>query len=58
MLALYRHESLIKSIFIRYAVSIAAFNNAGTGPFSISIFQDTREGGKITETLQLASRNC
>ncbi|RVE45570.1 hypothetical protein evm_009767 [Chilo suppressalis] len=29
---------------VRYAVSIAAFNSAGMGPFSIPLFQDTREG--------------
>ncbi|XP_063631935.1 cell adhesion molecule Dscam2-like [Cydia splendana] len=29
---------------VRYAVSVAAFNSAGTGPFSIPLFQDTREG--------------
>ncbi|CAH0598254.1 unnamed protein product [Chrysodeixis includens] len=29
---------------VRYAVSIAAFNSAGAGPFSVPLFQDTREG--------------
>ncbi|CAK1547627.1 unnamed protein product [Leptosia nina] len=28
----------------RYAVSISAFNNAGSGPFSLPVFQETREG--------------
>ncbi|CAH0715045.1 unnamed protein product, partial [Brenthis ino] len=28
----------------RYAVSISAFNSAGSGPFSLPVFQDTLEG--------------
>ncbi|XP_045762368.1 Down syndrome cell adhesion molecule-like protein Dscam2 [Maniola jurtina] len=28
----------------RYAVSISAFNSAGSGPFSLPVFQDTMEG--------------
>ncbi|XP_013147057.1 PREDICTED: Down syndrome cell adhesion molecule-like protein Dscam2 [Papilio polytes] len=28
----------------RYAVSISAFNGAGSGPFSLPVFQDTMEG--------------
>ncbi|GBP46204.1 hypothetical protein EVAR_82202_1 [Eumeta japonica] len=32
---------------LRYAVSVAAFNNAGAGPFSMPLFQDTREGARM-----------
>ncbi|XP_026316076.1 Down syndrome cell adhesion molecule-like protein Dscam2 [Hyposmocoma kahamanoa] len=41
-----KQETIVSGLLkgVRYAVSIAAFNNAGTGPFSIPLFQDTREG--------------
>lgn len=43
----------LKHDVFRYAVSVAAFNGAGTGPFSIPLFQDTREGGKYAQVLSL-----
>ncbi|CAG4944890.1 unnamed protein product, partial [Parnassius apollo] len=41
-----KQETIITGLLkgVRYAVSIAAFNGAGAGPFSIPLFQDTREG--------------
>ncbi|CAH2058075.1 unnamed protein product, partial [Iphiclides podalirius] len=41
-----KQETIITGLLkgVRYAVSIAAFNGAGAGPFSIALFQDTREG--------------
>ncbi|XP_026497731.2 cell adhesion molecule Dscam2-like [Vanessa tameamea] len=41
-----KQESIITGLLkgVRYSVSIAAFNGAGNGPFSIPLFQDTREG--------------
>ncbi|KPJ15639.1 Down syndrome cell adhesion molecule-like protein CG42256, partial [Papilio machaon] len=41
-----KQETIITGLLkgVRYAVSIAAFNGAGAGPFSIPMFQDTREG--------------
>ncbi|XP_049880957.1 Down syndrome cell adhesion molecule-like protein Dscam2 [Pectinophora gossypiella] len=41
-----KQETIITGLLkgVRYSVSIAAFNGAGTGPFSIPLFQDTREG--------------
>ncbi|CAG9792423.1 unnamed protein product [Diatraea saccharalis] len=41
-----KQETVITGLLkgVRYAVSIAAFNSAGMGPFSIPLFQDTREG--------------
>ncbi|XP_072946395.1 cell adhesion molecule Dscam2-like [Epargyreus clarus] len=41
-----KQETVITGLLkgVRYAVSIAAFNSAGNGPFSIPLFQDTREG--------------
>ncbi|XP_061384730.1 cell adhesion molecule Dscam2-like [Danaus plexippus] len=45
--ALYsKQETVISGLLkgVRYSVSIAAFNSAGNGPFSIPLFQDTREG--------------
>ncbi|KAI8423609.1 hypothetical protein MSG28_012677 [Choristoneura fumiferana] len=41
-----KQETIISGLLkgVRYAVSVAAFNGAGTGPFSIPLFQDTREG--------------
>ncbi|KAL0810846.1 hypothetical protein ABMA28_010156 [Loxostege sticticalis] len=41
-----KQETVITGLLkgVRYAVSIAAFNGAGTGPYSIPLFQDTREG--------------
>lgn len=41
--------------FLRYAVSVAAFNGAGPGPYSVPLFQDTREGGKLPLPLPLPS---
>ncbi|XP_028035363.1 Down syndrome cell adhesion molecule-like protein Dscam2 [Bombyx mandarina] len=41
-----KQETILSGLLkgVRYAVSIAAYNNAGTGPFSVPLFQDTREG--------------
>ncbi|XP_069355556.1 cell adhesion molecule Dscam2-like isoform X2 [Maniola hyperantus] len=41
-----KQETVISGLLkgVRYSVSIAAFNGAGNGPFSIPLFQDTREG--------------
>ncbi|KAL0810748.1 hypothetical protein ABMA28_010066 [Loxostege sticticalis] len=41
-----KQEALLSGLFknTRYAVSISAFTNAGSGPFSLPILQDTREG--------------
>ncbi|CAH0714939.1 unnamed protein product, partial [Brenthis ino] len=41
-----KQETVITGLLkgVRYSVSIAAFNSAGNGPFSIPLFQDTREG--------------
>ncbi|XP_061704982.1 cell adhesion molecule Dscam2-like [Cydia pomonella] len=41
-----KQETLLSGLLknTRYAVSIAAFTSAGSGPFSIPVFQDTREG--------------
>ncbi|KAJ2944823.1 hypothetical protein O0L34_g1715 [Tuta absoluta] len=41
-----KQETVITGLLkgVRYSVSVAAFNGAGTGPFSIPMFQDTREG--------------
>ncbi|XP_052751034.1 cell adhesion molecule Dscam2-like [Galleria mellonella] len=41
-----KQETTISGLLkgVRYAVSVAAFNGAGIGPFSIPLFQDTREG--------------
>ncbi|XP_063834012.1 cell adhesion molecule Dscam1-like [Ostrinia nubilalis] len=41
-----KQETVITGLLkgVRYAVSIAAFNGAGSGPYSIPLFQDTREG--------------
>lgn len=34
----------------RYAVTISAFNSAGSGPFSLPVYQDTMEGGNKSWT--------
>ncbi|KAF9423658.1 hypothetical protein HW555_000984 [Spodoptera exigua] len=41
-----KQETIVTGLLkgVRYAVSVAAFNSAGSGPFSIPLFQDTREG--------------
>ncbi|KAL4716781.1 hypothetical protein ACJJTC_001937, partial [Scirpophaga incertulas] len=41
-----KQETVITGLLkgVRYSVTIAAFNSAGIGPFSVPIFQDTREG--------------
>ncbi|XP_050680620.1 cell adhesion molecule Dscam2-like [Leptidea sinapis] len=41
-----KQDTIITSLLkgVRYAVSVAAFNGADTGPYSIPIFEDTREG--------------
>ncbi|CAG9564399.1 unnamed protein product [Danaus chrysippus] len=41
-----KQETVISGLLknTRYAVSISAFNTAGSGPFSIPVFQDTMEG--------------
>ncbi|KAJ2944874.1 hypothetical protein O0L34_g1763 [Tuta absoluta] len=41
-----KQETLMSGLLknTRYGVSIAAFTNAGTGPFSLPMYQDTREG--------------
>ncbi|XP_053620257.1 cell adhesion molecule Dscam2-like [Plodia interpunctella] len=41
-----KQETVITGLLkgVRYAVSVSAFNSAGIGPFSIPLFQDTREG--------------
>ncbi|CAG9568530.1 unnamed protein product [Danaus chrysippus] len=41
-----KQETVISGLLknTRYAVSISAFNSAGSGPFSIPVFQDTMEG--------------
>ncbi|XP_047519223.1 Down syndrome cell adhesion molecule-like protein Dscam2 [Pieris napi] len=41
-----KQETIITGLLkgVRYAVSVAAFNSAGNGPFSIALFEDTREG--------------
>ncbi|KAG7296730.1 hypothetical protein JYU34_020631, partial [Plutella xylostella] len=41
-----KQESTVSGLLkgVRYAVSVAAFNGAGSGPYSIPVFQDTREG--------------
>ncbi|KAJ0171775.1 hypothetical protein K1T71_012538 [Dendrolimus kikuchii] len=41
-----KQETIVTGLLkgVRYAVTVAAYNGAGTGPFSISMFQDTREG--------------
>ncbi|KAJ8708410.1 hypothetical protein PYW07_010535 [Mythimna separata] len=43
-----KQETVVSGLLkgVRYAVSVAAFNSAGSGPFSVPLFQDTREGGK------------
>ncbi|VVD02990.1 unnamed protein product [Leptidea sinapis] len=43
-----KQDTIITSLLkgVRYAVSVAAFNGADTGPYSIPIFEDTREGGR------------
>ncbi|XP_073960738.1 cell adhesion molecule Dscam1-like [Choristoneura fumiferana] len=41
-----KQEALLSGLLknTRYAVSVAGFTSAGSGPFSIPVFQDTREG--------------
>ncbi|RVE41204.1 hypothetical protein evm_014145 [Chilo suppressalis] len=41
-----KQEALLSGLLknTRYAVSVSLFNNAGTGPFSLPVLQDTREG--------------
>ncbi|CAH4032299.1 unnamed protein product [Pieris brassicae] len=41
-----KQETLISGLLknTRYAVSISAFNSAGNGPFSLAVYQTTREG--------------
>ncbi|XP_050554453.1 cell adhesion molecule Dscam2 [Spodoptera frugiperda] len=41
-----KQETLLSGLMknTRYSVSVAAFTNAGSGPFSLPVFQDTREG--------------
>ncbi|VVC93923.1 unnamed protein product [Leptidea sinapis] len=41
-----KQETIIGGLLknTRYAVSLSAFNNAGFGPFSAAVFQDTKEG--------------
>ncbi|XP_041972125.1 Down syndrome cell adhesion molecule-like protein Dscam2 [Aricia agestis] len=41
-----KQETVITGLLkgVRYSISIAAFNSAGSGPFSIPLYQDTREG--------------
>ncbi|XP_038218220.1 Down syndrome cell adhesion molecule-like protein Dscam2 [Zerene cesonia] len=41
-----KQETIITGLLkgVRYAISVAAFNSAGNGPFSIPLFEDTREG--------------
>ncbi|PZC75288.1 hypothetical protein B5X24_HaOG206490 [Helicoverpa armigera] len=41
-----KQETVVTGLLkgVRYAVSVAAFNSAGSGPFSVPLFQDTREG--------------
>lgn len=35
----------------RYAVSVSAFNSAGNGPYSLPVYQTTREGGEYIEII-------
>lgn len=41
-----KQETIVTGLLkgVRYAVSVAAFNSAGSGPYSVPLFQDTREG--------------
>ncbi|XP_052752723.1 cell adhesion molecule Dscam2-like [Galleria mellonella] len=41
-----KQETLLSGLLknTRYSISISAFNNAGSGPYSLPVFQDTREG--------------
>ncbi|XP_037299251.1 Down syndrome cell adhesion molecule-like protein Dscam2 [Manduca sexta] len=41
-----KQETLLSGLLknTKYAVSVSAFTSAGSGPFSLPVFQDTREG--------------
>ncbi|XP_060807716.1 cell adhesion molecule Dscam2 [Amyelois transitella] len=41
-----KQETLLSGLLknTRYSVSVSAFTSAGSGPFSLPVFQDTREG--------------
>ncbi|XP_049881130.1 Down syndrome cell adhesion molecule-like protein Dscam2 [Pectinophora gossypiella] len=41
-----KQETLLSGLLknTRYSVSVAAFTSAGSGPFSLPVYQDTREG--------------
>ncbi|KAJ0171731.1 hypothetical protein K1T71_012494 [Dendrolimus kikuchii] len=41
-----KQETLLSGLLknTRYAVAVSAFTSAGSGPFSLPVFQDTREG--------------
>ncbi|KAJ0171737.1 hypothetical protein K1T71_012500 [Dendrolimus kikuchii] len=41
-----KQETLLSGLLknVRYAVSVSAFNSAGSGPFSLPVYQTTREG--------------
>ncbi|XP_041972566.1 Down syndrome cell adhesion molecule-like protein Dscam2 [Aricia agestis] len=41
-----KHETVLSGLLknTRYAVTVSAFNSAGNGPFSIPVYQTTREG--------------
>ncbi|KAG6461797.1 hypothetical protein O3G_MSEX012863, partial [Manduca sexta] len=41
-----KHETTLSGLLknMRYAVSVSAFNAAGNGPFSVPVYQATREG--------------
>ncbi|KOB69582.1 Uncharacterized protein OBRU01_16502, partial [Operophtera brumata] len=49
----YHQQTVLSGLMknVRYAVSISAFNSAGNGPFSMPVYQTTREGEVYLQSL-------